>query len=152
MPNFNWTPFWDNQLRELAPKMTSNEAADLLGIHRDTLVCRARLIGRPFPKIKTLSHPTPDEWIQAATTEAAQAGVRVGDVLAGDRRRGPCVARWRAWKRVLDSNPRYSVIGLARTSGFDHSTLISALRRLSKIDGVRQSPRQKPVATIEAAE
>lgn len=146
MPIFHWTPYWDAKLREIAPMMTAQEASDLLGVHRDTLVTRARRIGRPFPKVKTLNQPTSDEWIQAASVEAAQAGVRVGDVLAGDRRPGPCVARWRAWKRVLDSNPRYSIIGVARISGFDHSTIIVSQRRLRALD------RQKAFAEQTAAE
>ena len=126
--------------------MTSNEAADLMGINRETLVNRAHHLGVKFQRIREVNWPTPEIWIAAARAEAKEANVSVRAVLAGSRLKHHCVPRWRAWRRVLTDNPRFSVLGLARVSGWDHSSILHGLTRLSAVES------QKPVATIEAAE
>ncbi len=81
--------------------------------------------------------PSKATWLAAASIAASEAGAGLVGVLAGSKLPKDIKARWAAFKIVLDANPAYSKIGLARTSGFHHSSIIYALRRL---DG--RSPRK----------
>jgi hypothetical protein len=70
-------------------------------------------------------------WISAATCAAQEAGIKPGAIIGGSMQKNVCMARWMAWKRLLDSNPRYSLAGLARVSGWHHTTIMYGMRRLA---------------------
>lgn len=73
--------------------------------------------------------PSKQEWIAAATLAAQEGRVSPSDVMAGVIRPNITAARWRAWKALLEANPKLSVAGVARVSGFDHSSLLHSFRK-----------------------
>lgn len=89
-------------------------------------------------------------WIAAARQAAREAGVRPSLVLGDCRSRNACRARWVAWKRILDGNPRYSIAGLARVAGWDHSSILYAMRRLAGElpPSARRASGRRPKASI----
>lgn len=82
---------------------------------------------RPSTEART---PPQEIWTAAATQAATEAGVPLAQVVGPFKNRKAATARWRAWKHVLDQNPQYSIAGLGRASGWDHSSIIWGLRRL----------------------
>lgn len=99
-------------------------------------------------------------WIAAATEQAKLAEIHPSLLLGGCRKHKVARARWAAFKQVLDNNPRLSIKRLAETSGFDHTSILHGLKRLSgasvseiKFGGTASGRR--PVTSrpqIEAAE
>jgi len=75
--------------------------------------------------------PTKRVWVNVAKEVASETGVCAEAILQGNRNRKVVVARWEAWRRVLDSNPRYSVLGLARIAGFDHTAVLHGIKKLN---------------------
>lgn len=131
MPNFHWTPFWEDQVREMSQTKTIGEAAAHLGILTSTLWDKGLSLGITFVPPKKAMQPEADVWIAAATKQANYLKVPLNQVLGYNPSRKASRARWKAWKAVLDSDPRYSIAGLARVSGFNHSSLMYGLSRLS---------------------
>lgn len=88
--------------------------------------------------------PVPAElWHASAIREAVRARIPLEAVTGRALEWGAVLARWRAWKRVLDANPDYSVLSLAKVSGFDHTTILYAMKRLK--DGACET--SKPTGT-----
>lgn len=101
-----------------------------------------------YPKTRKLwaaeKEPPPDAWIAIATEEATRAGCRPYKVLGGVRERigkrgalhmDSCVvARWRAWRRIKAEYPEASIAGIGRVSGFDHTAILRAMKRLAEVE------------------
>lgn len=129
-PISDFSPEMDAILAAMWPNHTMNELSTALAISRDRVRTRARQMGLPKPSRAVLFAPSKLEWVTIATQKAREARVRPSDVMAGCGYRAAVYARWQAWRAVKALNPRYTLAGVARTSGFDHSTLVSAFRRL----------------------
>lgn len=84
----------------------------------------------PFKSRLDRYQPPKSEWVRIATEKANDASVCPVKVLAGVRASAYRVPRWRAWKAILESSPTYSIAGVARTSGFHHTSILSSLKRL----------------------
>jgi hypothetical protein len=87
--------------------------------------------------------PTPEEWTAFAAEQAVIAGLPVSHVLGGFRYHAATRARARAWQAALDTG-NWSGLGIAKTSGFHHTSIIYALRLLKKNDPV-PAPIPKPI-------
>jgi hypothetical protein len=74
--------------------------------------------------------PSAKVWIRVASEEAVAAGLDPVRLMAGDKARPYVKARWRAWARLREENPRYSLIGIGRRTGHDHSSVRYGLLRL----------------------
>lgn len=133
MPNFHWTPFWEDQIREFAKTKTSGEIAAILGVKTVALWPKAQEMGITFVSPKNAMTPEDTVWISAATVQASFARVPLREVLGYNPTRKASLARWNAFKAVLDSDDRYSVAGLSRISGFDRTSILYGLTRLSGI-------------------
>lgn len=74
--------------------------------------------------------PPADVWIATATKHAKALGVNPIEVINGDKKstRPTIMARWRAWREMLKLYPESNVSGLARVTGFDHSTIFFAMK------------------------
>ena len=93
----------------------------------------ARMGIKIIPKRK-LWEPSPAIWIETASRHATAARIAPREVLAGYKSWPHVHARWRAWREILETYPRLSQAGVARISGFDHTTLRSGLLRLAQME------------------
>jgi hypothetical protein len=75
------------------------------------------------------TQPSARRWQVVATQEAVAAGLDPVKLMAGVITRGYPQARWRAWARLRAENPRYSLIGIGRVSGYHWASVIYGLRR-----------------------
>lgn len=76
-------------------------------------------------------------WLALCYTEAAWACVSPVSVVGRAVRHGASEARWRVWRAL--SFLGYSISGIARASGRDHTTVIYGLKRLEGFVRVRKS-------------
>lgn len=88
-----------------------------------------------YHKIKPLSFkeantPSWGEWLGIASQVAQEAGLPVRAITGKSRRKVAVVARWMAYKRLLEEYPEYSIAGLARTAGRDHTGILYGLAQL----------------------
>lgn len=74
--------------------------------------------------------PSREEWTAMASQAGREWLVVASGILSGSQQPRMAKARAWAWKLILDQNPHYSIAGVARVSGFDHTTILTALRRL----------------------
>ena len=81
-----------------------------------------------MPRKSGPARPTEAQWVEVATRHAMMAGLPPGPLLGGDRKRKYVVVRWAAWREILATG-RYSINGLARTSGYNHATILNGLKR-----------------------
>jgi hypothetical protein len=77
--------------------------------------------------------------------ESERIGIAPEIVLSKSRRKHAVIVRWRAWKRLHDKGCGLAAIG--RASGHDHSSVISAFRRLPEwesrfVDFVPLTPKR----------
>lgn len=136
-----WSEELDARLVELWPRHTVVEMADILCISRERINLRGLKLGLAPIRRAVLFAPSKAEWIALATHAATEARVRPSDVMAGSKTSAAVKARWRAWKAALELNPRYTVAGVARTSGWDHSTILHSIKRMG---GVSAKDLRKP--------
>lgn len=101
---------------------------------------------------RSVTQPSWNRWVRAVRKEARLLGINPHPVLYKDRCPINALARARAWKRVLQ-NQKYSVAGVARTSGHDHTTVLSALLNMKRIRdrAMKQRARQREIARRKAA-
>lgn len=124
-------PSYMQCLQELCQTHHVGAAARIMGVNVMTAYGRANRRGFNALNCATAVSPTDGEWIGAVKTEADLAGVDYRKVLAGARLPQIVFARWRAFQRILDEFPNYSIAGLARTSGFHHSSILYGVSRLA---------------------
>lgn len=102
------------------------------------IITRQRRVGKPSKvSRKERFQPTDEEWHRIASEEAAKANIRIAHVVGPSNVRAHAQARWRAWRRILDENPHCSIAGVARVSGWDHTSLLSGLKRLDAMSNSR---------------
>lgn len=85
-------------------------------------------------------------WIAAARQAAQEANVPLKHVLGGSKSTKAATARWKAWASLIEANPRYSIAGIARVSGWHHASVLYAMRRLK--GEAPESARRAPKASI----
>ena len=89
--------------------------------------------------------PPREVWIEAATQEARRSRVQPSLVMAGGLGDRVVRARWRAWRRVKDADPGYSLAGIGRISGFHHTTVrYSILRDRGEEEKIAYKFKRKP--------
>lgn len=74
--------------------------------------------------------PSQPYWFKMAFWAAWEGRVRFNEVVGHCRKKRASRARWRAWRAILDTG-HYSVLGVARTTGFDHTSILYAMKRLN---------------------
>lgn len=70
-------------------------------------------------------------WLAIAAEEATKARLPISAVVGWSKKDAAVLARWKAWRRILDSDSRISVLSLAKVCGFDHTSILYAMRRLA---------------------
>lgn len=83
-------------------------------------------------------------WLTTAIAEAHSAKIPLAAMLNGDRHWAAVLARWRAWKQILDKDPDYSIKSLATACGYDHTTILYGLKRLAEGCCERDKPTAMP--------
>lgn len=130
----HWTPAKDDELAYLGSIHHMAAIARIMRMPVRLVADRAKLLGLRILTQEQASEPTKGEWIHAATLEAIAAHIAPIHILRGSKLRYHAHARWRAWRRLLDENPDYSVKGLSRVCGTDHSSILNGLWRLKKME------------------
>lgn len=128
---FRWPKELDDRLRELWPVSSLAEMSREFGLSTRRIKDRAKRLKLPIATYRERLTPSKAEWVEIASQIAREAKLRPSDVLAGCRYKKAVWARWRAWRAILEANPHYSVAGVARTSGHDHTTVLHGLQRLA---------------------
>lgn len=85
-------------------------------------------------------------WVRIATQEAFLAGVRPSQVMGSGRRAEVVLARWKAFRRVLAADQRYTKQALAKVSGYGPYTIARAVKILC--NGVDKIPRKNAAKII----
>lgn len=127
---FRWSPELDQRLRDMWPFYGPDTISKALHLSARRVRERAKKLNLPTIPYREMLSPSKDEWVQIASQKAREARIRPSDVLAGCRYPAAVRARWEAWDEVLGLNPHYSIAGVARVSGFDHTTILNGLSRL----------------------
>ncbi len=153
-----WTDDMEAQLKAMWGCIMLKDISQAMGLSEERLRHRAKRLGLPLKPLRRLYEPTKAVWIDKASIRARELRQAPREVLAGAKGKKPSLARWRAWKDVLDEFPCCSIAGVARISGFDHTSVLHGLRRLggamlqdtrlSRASGrypSRQAPIPKPV-------
>lgn len=78
---------------------------------------------------KSCSHSS---WFTAACMAAKDHNVPVHRVIGGCRRPATVKARWAAWRALMEKNRDYSISGIAKAGGFNHTTVLNGLGRLAR--------------------
>lgn len=82
--------------------------------------------------------PSTEVWVETVRQESERVGAPFPRSLASIR--GRCaLARWRAFERL---SREYSLAGIGRVSGFDHTSVIHGLRRLAELRAAKQGRAQ----------
>lgn len=130
-----WTAESIDLLRAAHPHLEPGPLTAFAGDGRSisAVMHKARELGltRVHSVRKGRTEPSSDEWFAAAYAAARETQTRPADVLSGSPKPRCALARRIAWQAVLDGNPRVSVAGLGRVSGFDHTAILWSLGRLN---------------------
>lgn len=127
-----WTPERDAQLCKLAGVAHIAELARIVGRPVWQVAARIKDLGIPVLTLKEARMPSKGEWIGMATRMALQGGVEPAAVLMGNRSKLACLARWKAWRALLDENPDFSAKGVAAVSGHDHTSVLYGMKMLAR--------------------
>lgn len=155
-----WPEERDEELRTLWAEYNSGKTVgQIMKLDTKRVYARAWALGLPrHSKRKRASQPARALWINAAKAEAAASDVRTKDILCGVRLHKVVRARWRAFRAVLQQDPNCSIYGLARLSGFDHTSILHGLARLEglswyEIKGAGKASGRRPAGyALGAAE
>lgn len=128
---FRWPPELDQRLREMWPFYSLWAISREFHLSTRRIRERAKKLGLPIVAYRDMLSPSKEEWVRIAREKAVEAKVRPSDVMAGCRHKGAVLARWKAWEAVLRANPHYSIAGVARISGYDHTAILNGLNRLA---------------------
>lgn len=153
---FRFTSEMDDKLIEMWSNHTIRELSTALGVSRYRVNVRGRELGLNKTLLAPLLAPTDQEWIDIATQKAREARVRPSDLMAGSRLPKVIAARWAAWQAIMALNPRYSLAGVGRTTGFDHTSIRHALLRAGGASAASlrsgRAPTRKCVDTLAEAQ
>lgn len=126
----NWSPVLDDWLKELWGRGSVEAIAREMNLTPRRVKTRALKLGLPTPRLARTYEPTKQDWIDIASTQAEAARINKVKLLAGERKRVYSEARWRAWRDLMALHPHISMAGMARVSGFHHTSVINGLRQL----------------------
>jgi hypothetical protein len=126
-----WTEAMEDKLVRLWGTMPRAAIARAMGLTDWRVKWKAEDMDLPMQPMKKSFEPLRSDWIAIATQKANEVKIPPGIVLAGAGGYAGVVARWRAWREILDIHPQLSIAGVARVSGFDHTTILYGLRRLN---------------------
>lgn len=126
-----WTPQLDDELREHCTQTYVKEVGRRMEISHEEVRQRVKLLGIKPLTVAESQAPTQGEWIGTVSRLAAEARLHPSLILAGSKGRCHSLVRAKAWRAILDENPHYTVAGVAKISGHDHTTLLSALKKLA---------------------
>lgn len=137
-----WTPDMDAELTGLRRGNSILAISGWMQLSFGSVQRRCRKLKLPHENIdrRKRGEPTRQEWEAIATECAKAAGVCPFKVMAGCVANGAARARGVAWKTALDRCPRWSIAGVARVSGFHHTAIMAALKRIQ---------RQAPMSPIK---
>lgn len=137
------------QMKALANHCHQAEAARRLNECPRYIWLVARDAGIEFITQKELARPSLAEWRLAALARAKEAKLPVSAILGTNRTKIASTARWKAFKDLLDSNPEYSIKGVADVTGWDHTLLLYAMKRLAGMS-YREAKTRKPREILAA--
>ena len=126
-----WGEWHDARLIALWPHHSQNECARRMKCHYTTIAHHVKLLGLPKKGNSAAYSPPPEIWRIIVRQTAREARVGAREIMGYNPSQNVVWARWTAWKRLLDEYPQYSIAGLARVSGWDHTTILHGLKRLS---------------------
>lgn len=132
-----WTPVLDDVLRDLCSQTYVKEVGRRMEISHEEVRQRVKLLGIKPLTVAESQAPTQGEWIGTVSRLAAEARLHPSLILAGSKGKCHSMVRAKAWRAILDENPHYTVAGVARISGHDHSTLCVALKKLGAATAVK---------------
>lgn len=138
-------PTYMQRLEELCITLHAGGAARIMGVDAGSAYTRASRAGIELLPLAVATAPTEGEWIGACMAEGELAGVSWKRIIGGDRHADVALARWKAFKRILDEYPNYSVAGIARTAGYHHSTVMYGIRRLEGMPKHRNESHSRAI-------
>ncbi len=118
----------------MAKTKTAAEVSELIGVGKNYLWAKAKSEGFDFLPARSPGEPPYAVWAAEVAIQADMAKVAARDVMNGNRSKRVAMARWRAWKGILAQDASYSIKGLANCTGYNHTTILHALARLSGIE------------------
>ena len=118
-------------IKDMAAEYHPHAIARITGINYSFVYSAVDKHQIPVLSLSEATAPTQGEWIGVVNECAAAAGIEPSAILGGSRHRPVGRARWQAFKTLLDRYPNYSIAGLARTSGFHHSSILYGLSRFA---------------------
>jgi hypothetical protein len=127
-----WRPNDDTILRFLFGRIPAAKIAHRLGRSEGGVYERILKIGLTGVK---LHRPSLHEWHSAAQRASLAASVPIGDIMSPKRVRAVVRARWLAFRYLRESGCSYP--GIGQVTGFDHTTILSGLRRLAAIEAAK---------------
>lgn len=141
-----WTSEKDAIILSLWGKMSPADIGRQAGMWRHQVERRGRMLNLPRILLRDILAPTPEQWVFVASQKATDAGIRLALVVGHSRDRVAVKARWAAWKTLLDENPQYSVAGVARAGGFDHTAIRYAMIQMTGKTVREATYRSRPSA------
>lgn len=125
-----FSPDEDDFIRQNRERLPNRQIAAILGRTAQAVSNHAVDLGLPRPFVGGRYQPPLELWLEIARSEAVKASVRPCDVIGGSLYPKHVRARWAAFRRIKDENPRFSVKGIATVAGFHHASLFHAFRKL----------------------
>lgn len=134
-----WTDSDIFKLRSLIGTAPDHIIGAQIGRSKDAIATKRNRLGLPVvakrPPSRTYDKaPSKELWIETVRTFAAERGISLTDALAGRRHRPYVLARMKAWRAILARPEGYSIMGVARRSGFDHTTILHSQKRLPSLE------------------
>jgi len=131
-PRPSWTPEMDATLLRMWPHARYLDMAKELNITIWYIKRHAKRLGLLEAPREDRTMPTFQEWHAIASETAQEFGLRPSTILGPAQTSRVCTVRWEAWRRLKASNPRFSLAGIGRTTGFDHTSVRYGLMRLAE--------------------
>lgn len=123
-------PLIDQTITELSAEHNISQISRALEMTIPAVKNRGKKLGLTFLTKKECGEPSKGEWIHHGTVQGYLAGVPPRLLLGGSKAGRVAMARWKAFGAILDSNPRFSIAGVARVSGFHHATVLHGLKKI----------------------
>lgn len=153
-PQFDWTPERTQIVRDNWAAHNGREIAAMIGADCTCWIVWSKVavldlprrphimrVGPPKPARKNRPQkrppkivrftPTEQEWLEVATQVATERGLRPSLLMGGKIDPAYTAARWAAWRALKDRSPAYTLAGVGRVSGYDHSSLVNAFRQMA---------------------
>lgn len=135
-PKHRWTPEQDSALRALNGQYTIKVIGRRLGLAEDIIFRRQKKLGLVARSTREILQPPDSLWVAVATEAAKRHRIKPSYLLAGARAHRVSRARHEAWATFVAQHPEYSIAGLARTSGFNHTSVLAGIKRVAARAGI----------------